>query len=98
MTNHETDTFELITRLLALASRLEGEGHYNIAKLARAASESLLRQIAQPAGALIAPEDLAEETLRIAQQLKSFRYGEGLSAADTQRCFSCPCLHGRGET
>jgi len=37
---------DTLAHLLALASRLEGEGQYNLAKLARAAADSLSRQAA----------------------------------------------------
>lgn len=37
---------DAFVRLLALASRLEGEGQYNLAKLARAASDAMSRRAA----------------------------------------------------
>ncbi|GAJ12620.1 unnamed protein product, partial [marine sediment metagenome] len=46
-TNDETYGSVLI-RLHAIARKLEGEGQYNVAKLARAAADSLLRTAAYP--------------------------------------------------
>jgi hypothetical protein len=43
MANEQQTRGEQVTRWLALAARLEGEGQYNLAKLLRAASESVLR-------------------------------------------------------
>lgn len=39
---------DVLTHLFALASRLEGEGQYNLAKLTRAAADSLCRQETYP--------------------------------------------------
>jgi len=46
MTNHKPEWSNTLSRLLALAAKLEGEGQYNIAKLARAVAEALTRQAA----------------------------------------------------
>lgn len=46
MTNRNADWADTLAHLLALAAQLEGEGQYNIAKLARAVVESLTRQAA----------------------------------------------------
>ncbi|MCL4298635.1 MAG: DinB family protein [Anaerolineae bacterium] len=46
MTNREAEWSDTLLHLLALAARLEGEGQYNMAKLARATAESLTRQAA----------------------------------------------------
>jgi hypothetical protein len=60
--------YETISRLLALAARLEGEGQYNNAKLLRAAVDSLLTRAAHrldlPAdkAALLAETDRALES------------------------------------
>jgi hypothetical protein len=50
-----------LIRLTALASRLEGEGYYNIAKLARAAVDSLCRQAARQVTLPADHDRLAEE-------------------------------------
>lgn len=46
MTNNGSDRSSTLVHLLALAAKLEGEGQYNNAKLARAAAEVLARQAA----------------------------------------------------
>lgn len=72
---------ETLIHLLALAARLEGEGQYNIAKLARAAADALGRQaawgLARPAGGA----DLAAETVQAADALASLDGDAELIAA-----------------
>jgi rubrerythrin/uncharacterized damage-inducible protein DinB len=46
MTNRKAEWSDTLSHLLALAAKLEDEGQYNIAKLARAAAEALTRQAA----------------------------------------------------
>ena len=46
MTTNLTEWTDTLIHLHALASRLEGEGQYNLAKLARAAADALCRQAA----------------------------------------------------
>ena len=46
MTTNLTEWTDTLIHLYALASRLEGEGQYNLAKLARAAADALCRQAA----------------------------------------------------
>lgn len=46
MTTNESEWQATIVHLFALAWRLEGEGQYNLAKLARAAADSMCRQAA----------------------------------------------------
>ena len=48
MTTNNDPWADTLIHLFALASRLEGEGQYNLAKLARAAADSLCRQAAYP--------------------------------------------------
>lgn len=60
----------IMPRLFALASKLEGEGQYNNAKLLRAAAESLLRRAAFHTEVPSSKEALAEE-LRTAADLFS---------------------------
>ena len=48
MTPDKSIWADTLIHLFALASRLEGEGQYNLAKLARAAADSLCRQAAHP--------------------------------------------------
>ncbi len=53
----KTNSIETFLHLLALASRLEGEGQYNLAKLARAAADSMSRHAANP---IHIPTNIAE--------------------------------------
>lgn len=46
MTSYGTELSDTLAYVLALAAKLEGEGQYNIAKLLRAAAESLIQQAA----------------------------------------------------
>ncbi len=46
MTNSEAEWSNTLVHLLALASRLEGEGQYNLAKLARASADATSRRAA----------------------------------------------------
>lgn len=46
MSNLESESYPVIVQMLALAARMEGEGQYNLAKLLRATTDSLLRQAA----------------------------------------------------
>ncbi len=68
-------------QLLALASRLEDEGQYNVAKLARAGSDALGRsaawQLAQPGGSV----DLAGQVEQAATALAGLGGDAGLAAA-----------------
>ena len=48
MTAEKSTWANTLIHLFALASRLEGEGQYNLAKLTRAAADSLCRQAAHP--------------------------------------------------
>lgn len=48
MTTDKTTWANTLVHLFALASRLEGEGQYNLAKLTRAAADSLCRQETYP--------------------------------------------------
>ena len=70
----EKDTHEIILQNLALASRLEGEGQYNNAKLIRAGVESVLRKGAYR-------RDIPPEHIRLVRELEqaaSFFSGYGL--------------------
>ena len=70
----ENDTHEIILQNLALASRLEGEGQYNNAKLIRAGVESVLRKGAYQ-------RDIPPEHIRLVRELEqaaSFFSGYGL--------------------
>ncbi|NIS78674.1 MAG: DUF664 domain-containing protein [Anaerolineales bacterium] len=66
-----------IPRLLAVASRLEGEGQYNNAKLVRAATESILHQAAFHAAVPFSKDILARELENVAGLLSE----EGMSSS-----------------
>lgn len=74
------DTF---THLLALAPRLEREGQYNLAKLARAA-DSLSRQAAYQVAAPTATEALAADIKQTAESLARLGVGAEVVPAMTQ--------------
>jgi predicted Zn-ribbon and HTH transcriptional regulator len=59
----------ILIRLHAIARKLEGEGQYNVAKLARAAADSLLRTAAYPIELPAQKEKLAGEVDGIAARL-----------------------------
>lgn len=68
-----------LVHLLALASRLEGQGQYNIAKLLRAATDSMARRAAYQ---LVLPSDtdqLGREIERAVAALDGLSIGEDLA-------------------
>lgn len=69
--NHvsQTTDADVLVRLMALASRLEREGQYNVAKLARAAADALLRRAAFAHELPADRETLAAETAQLASRL-----------------------------
>jgi uncharacterized damage-inducible protein DinB len=77
MTTHKSEWTDTLIRLLALASRLEGEGQYNLAKLARAAADSMSRQAAYQLTAPTDKDELAADIERTAAALSRL----GVSAA-----------------
>lgn len=81
MTNRKAEWSDILLRLLALAARLEGEGQYNIAKLARAAAEALTQQAAFK---IILPSEkdkLAYEIERAVDALSKLGVNEDVLAA-----------------
>jgi len=60
---------DTLIHLLALASRLEGEGQYNLAKLARAAADSLSRRAAYDVAIPVESEALATDIKQTAKDL-----------------------------
>ncbi len=66
-----TEWNKAIVHLMALASRLEGEGQYNLAKLARAAVDSLLRQAAHEIEIPSDREGLLAEVKKAAEALSA---------------------------
>ncbi len=73
-----------LVRTLTLASRLEGEGQYNLAKLARAAADALGRRAAYQQAQATSKTKLIEEIENTAQELSRLGLGEGLAAAFQQ--------------
>jgi hypothetical protein len=69
MTVHLSEWTDTLVHLLALASRLEGEGQYNLAKLARAAADSLSRQAAYPIAVPAGRDELANDIRQAAAAL-----------------------------
>ena len=61
----------LLARMDRVAQTLEGEGHYNVAKLARAAGASLIRSTAYDRDVPHQNEGLAKEVREIADQLQA---------------------------
>jgi hypothetical protein len=81
MLHPHTTWSDTLIRFVALASRLEREGQYNVAKLARASADAMVRQAAY---ALDLPPDrhvLAQETEDAAGTLSAMGLGDGLAAA-----------------
>ena len=67
-----------LIHLFALASRLEGEGQYNLAKLARAAADSLSRQAAYPIDLPTDKDKLATDIQQTVEVLSSLNVNEDL--------------------
>jgi rubrerythrin len=80
MTNHKDEWSNTLSRLLALAAKLEGEGQYNIAKLARAVAEALTRQAAFQISLPSEKDKLANEIERVVGALSRLDIDEDLLA------------------
>jgi len=74
---------DALVNLFALAGRLEGEGQYNLAKLARAAADSLSRKAAYQLDTPTNREKLAAELKETAGVLSIFEVNPKLVAAFT---------------
>lgn len=81
MTNDKMKLADTLIHLLALAVRLEGEGQYNLAKLARAAADSLSRQAAYQVTIPSTREALTADIKRMAEALASLDVGGDLLSA-----------------
>lgn len=77
MTTHKPEWTDTLVHLLALASRLEGEGQYNLAKLARAAVDAMCRSAAYRVTVPADQEALAADIRQTAAALADL----GVSAA-----------------
>lgn len=80
MTDNHNAWADTLTRLLALAARLEDEGQYNIAKLARAGADALGRRAAWQRKAPTNSEDLADQVEQAAAALVNLDGHEALAA------------------
>jgi hypothetical protein len=69
--HNSSEWADALVHVLALAARLEDEGQYNIAKLARAAADALGRSAAYQAGAPAEPAQLVAELRRAAGRLSA---------------------------
>jgi hypothetical protein len=81
MMSNDNDRGETVNRLYALASALEGQGQYNVAKLMRAAADSVLRKAAYQQRLPSSIAELAEEVSIVGEYLRQFELGEELIAA-----------------
>lgn len=70
-----------LIRLLTLASRLEDEGHYNVAKLTRAAADAMGRRAAYEAARAAAGQGLVEEIEQVTRALRRLGANGDLLAA-----------------
>ena len=69
---------DILIRLHAIVRKLEGEGQYNVAKLARAAADSFVRSAAYPLQLSSHKDELAEEVLAVAEKLRNLDLNGGL--------------------
>ncbi|MCO6452650.1 MAG: DinB family protein [Caldilineales bacterium] len=83
-TIHQSEWAKALIHLFALASRLEGEGQYNLAKLARAAADSMCRQAAFEIAMPGARDELAADVKLTSQTLAHLHVSDELIAALTQ--------------
>jgi len=81
MINRKAERSDTLSHLLALAAKLEGEGQYNIAKLARAVVEALTRQAAFKIALPSKKDTLANEIERAIVALSKLDVDEDLLAA-----------------
>ena len=81
MTLNKSIWAETLIHLFALASRLEGEGQYNLAKLARAAADSLCRQETYPLNVSTDKDKLAADIQQTIDGLSSLNIGAELLSA-----------------
>lgn len=71
MINNKTQWADVLIHLFALASRLEGEGQYNLAKLTRAAADSLCRRETYP---LDIPDDKNKLTAEVQKAVEALSH------------------------
>lgn len=80
MTNRTAEWSHTLSDLLALATRLEDEGQYNIAKLVRAAAEALIRQAAFKIALPSEKDKLAHEIKQAIDALSKLGVNEDILA------------------
>ena len=98
MNEHSEALEKSLPRILALASRLEGEGQYNNAKLMHAAAEALTRKAAYSIDLPPSKEDLHNELTNVADLLAGFGINQELSqaikvGADAMKAGRLPMIH-----
>ena len=72
MASNDESLSRVLIQLHALARKLEGEGQYNVAKLVRAAADSMLRSSAYAVELSSKKDKLAEAVIGIAEELSRF--------------------------
>lgn len=78
MATSEEKTGDILIRLYALARKLEEEGQYNVAKVARATADSIVRSKAYTLQLSSRKDELSREGMSIYEDLASFDLNEGL--------------------
>ncbi len=78
MAPSEEKTGDILIRLHALARKLEEEGQYNVAKVARATADSFVRSKAYTLQLSSRKDELSREGMSIHEDLVSFDLDEGL--------------------
>ncbi len=81
MSTETTNLQDDLVHLLALATRLEGEGQYNLAKLARAAADAISRRAAYQLTMPTAKDELVAQVEQAADALSSLDVDIGLLVA-----------------
>jgi hypothetical protein len=81
MTSHANEWADTLIHLLGLAARLEDEGQYNIAKLARAAADAMGRQAAYQISTPTDPTQFPAELRRAAGRSSALGVSPALLAA-----------------
>ena len=84
MTNEKSIWADTLVHLFALASRLEGEGQYNLAKLVRAAADSLCRRETHPLYISTAKDKLTVEVQKAIEALSHLDVSVDLLSAMKQ--------------
>lgn len=78
MATSEEKAGDILIRLHALARKLEEEGQYNVAKVARATADSCVRSLAYPIQISSQKDDLSRQAMSLYEELAQFDLDEGL--------------------